>query len=264
MRRIYFILAVISTCQLSIAGQAPAQSSPYQLNWKKEAAFLGAGAAATGLGYHFRSNIAPLTVEEVASLQQKSISGLDQIAIEQNSTKAYHASNYFLKASFALPLLFISEKQARHDFPKIALLYSETMLLNSGLTHLAKSTVQRPRPFVYNSDVGLESKQSLHARSSFFSGHTSNVAASTFFAARVFSDYYPDSKWKPLVWGIAATAPAITGYLRVRSGKHYPSDVICGYAAGALAGYFIPHLHKKKRNLQVYGGPGGAAMQLDF
>lgn len=264
MRRIFISLATVLLCQFSIPGSATAQHSPYQLNWKEEAAIIGTGAITLGVGHYLRSDIVPLTQEEVFSLQQKSLAGIDRIAIEQNSPRAYHASNYFLKASFALPLLFVTEKQARCDFPKIALLYSEAMLLNSGLTLLAKSSVRRPRPFVYNAEASLESKQSLHARSSFFSGHTSNVAANTFFAAKVFSDYYPDSKWKPVVWGIAATAPAITGYLRVRAGKHYPSDVICGYAAGALAGFFIPHLHKKKRNLQVFGGPGGAAIQLDF
>ncbi len=264
MRHIYIILATVLLCQFSIPGSGIAQGSPYQLNWKKEAAILGAGAIPMGIGHHLRSNIAPLTEQEVLSLQTKSLAGIDRIAVEQNSPNAYRASNYFLNASFALPLFFLAEKQARNDFPTIALLYSETMLFNSGLTLLAKSSFQRPRPFVFNLEAELESKQSLHARSSFFSGHTSNVAANTFFAAKVFSDYYPDSKWKPVVWSIAAAAPAITGYLRVRAGKHYPSDVICGYAVGALAGYFIPHLHKKKRNLQVYGGPGGMAVQLDF
>ncbi|MCB0550014.1 MAG: phosphatase PAP2 family protein [Phaeodactylibacter sp.] len=264
MHRFLILLFTALLCQATILEPAKGQGSPYQLNWKKEAALLGAGATTLGAGHLLRAQTVPLSTAEIYSLQYKSITGIDRIAIEQNSPRAYHASNYFLRASFALPLMFAAEKQARHALPTIALLYSETMMLNSGLTLLAKSAVLRPRPFVYNYDAGLESKQSLHARSSFFSGHTSNVAANTFFAAKVFSDFYPESKWKPLVWGIAATAPAITGYLRVKAGKHYPSDVMCGYAVGALAGYFIPHLHKKDGNLKVYGGPGGAAVQLDF
>lgn len=264
MRRTIITLTAAVLFQLSLVPSVPGQTSPYQLKWKEEAAILGMGGITLSIGHHLRSNMVPFTEEEVLSLQQKSVSSFDRVAVEQNSPKAYHASNYFLRASFALPLLFLSEKQARHDIPKIALLYGETMLLNSGLTLLAKSSIQRPRPYVYAPEADPASKLSLHARSSFFSGHTSNVAANTFFAAKVFSDYYPDSKWKPVVWGIAATAPAITGYLRVRAGKHYPSDVICGYAAGALAGYFIPHLHKGKKNVQVYGGAGGAGVWVEF
>lgn len=264
MRHTIISPATLLLCLFAFSGRGTGQDSPYRVDWKKEAVVLGTEGAILGAGHLLRSGMEPLTAGEVITLQYESLSGIDRIAIRQNSLKAYHASNYFLKASFALPLLSLAKKQTRHDFPQIALLYGEAMLLNSGLTLLAKSTFQRPRPFVYNYQANLESKLSLHARSSFFSGHTSNVAVNTFFAAKVFSDYYPDSQWKPLVWGIAATAPAITGYLRVKAGKHYPSDVICGYAVGALAGYFIPHLHKKKRNLQVYGSMEGAMIRMEF
>lgn len=71
------------------------------------------------------------------------------------------------------------------------------------------------------------------------------TAANTFFFAEIFSEYYPESKWKPVVWGGAIAIPAVTGYLRVRGGRHYPTDVIAGYALGAAVGYFIPKLHEK-------------------
>ena len=264
MNRLIIILSLALLQLLAVIVPGIGQESPYQFNFKEDAAIIGIGGLSLGIGHYLRSNMEPLTVEEIQGLQEEDLINIDQLAVEQNSIKAYHASNYFLRASYALPLLFLAEKQARHDFPKIALLYAETMLLNSSMTLIVKSAVQRPRPFVYNQDASLESKQSLHARSSFFSGHTSNVAANTFFAARVFSDYYPDSKWKPVVWGIAATAPAITGYLRVKAGKHYPSDIVVGYVAGGLIGFFIPKFHKKKQNWKVYGSLGGAALQVNF
>ena len=88
--------------------------------------------------------------------------------------------------------------------------------------------------------------------------HTSLSAAGSFFAARVFSDYYPDSKWKPVVWGAAVAIPAVTGYLRVRGGRHFPTDVIAGYAVGALAGWGVPALHKRSGladRLSLRAGP---------
>ena len=92
------------------------------------------------------------------------------------------------------------------------------------------------------------------------------TAANTFFAAKVFSDYYPDSKWKPVVWTAAATIPAITGYLRVKGGRHFTTDVITGYAVGAAVGYLVPHFHKKKKakGLSFYGGVNSVLVKYQF
>ena len=69
---------------------------------------------------------------------------------------------------------------------------------------------------------------------------------------------------KVAVWSVAAGIPAITAYLRVESGQHFPTDVLAGYAVGAFTGWIVPHLHKKKKkhsNYSVfpviyYGAPG--------
>ncbi len=87
-------------------------------------------------------------------------------------------------------------------------------------------------------------KLTKNTRRSFFSGHTSHVAASTFFTAKVLTDINPDGSNNSLYWITAATIPAITGYLRVKGGKHFPTDVIVGYAVGALVGILVPELHK--------------------
>ena len=49
------------------------------------------------------------------------------------------------------------------------------------------------------------------------------------------------------MWSGAFLIPATTAYLRVKAGRHFPTDVIAGYATGAIVGYLIPHLHKKER-----------------
>ena len=94
------------------------------------------------------------------------------------------------------------------------------------------------------------------------------VAGTSFLTARLYSDFHPDSKWKPAVWAAAATIPAVTAYLRVQGGKHYPTDVAAGYAVGALTGYFIPKLHKSKKlkvkGVSFYGGPNSALVQWRF
>lgn len=202
------------------------------------------------------------------TLNPNDVNPFDRLATHYSSENAHRMSNYFWYGSQALPILFLAGKDTRKDFGEIGLIYGETVLINAGMTFLAKSTFRRPRPYVFDPDADLSLKQKRNARASFVSGHTSMTAASTFFMAKVFSDYYPDSKWKPVVWTAAATIPAITGYLRVRAGRHYPTDVIAGYALGATIGYIVPHLHRNKiisnPNIQLGMGMNSAYFQMAF
>ena len=94
-------------------------------------------------------------------------------------------------------------------------------------------------------------------RRSFLSGHTSNTAAMTFFFAKVFTDTHPDVKNKAIVWSVAAAIPAAIGYLRFEAGRHFPTDVLAGYALGAAIGYLVPALHlSDKVDLRPMGGLG--------
>ncbi len=106
----------------------------------------------------------------------------------------------------------------------------------------------RTRPYVYNPSVPLDVKQDVDARYSFFSGHTAVTSSVSFFAAKVYADSHPDSKWKPVVWSAAVIVPAITGWARVEAGQHFPTDVITGYAVGAAIGFLVPQFHLKKDN----------------
>ena len=49
------------------------------------------------------------------------------------------------------------------------------------------------------------------AKNSFFAGHVALVATSTFFTAKVFADYHPDSKLRHLLYGVAIASTAGTG-----------------------------------------------------
>ena len=72
------------------------------------------------------------------------------------------------------------------------------------------------------------------------------LPAFSFFGAKVFSDYSDNTTHKVLVWTGAIILPAVVGYLRVRAGRHFPTDVIAGYAIGGAIGYLVPFLHKMK------------------
>ena len=84
--------------------------------------------------------------------------------------------------------------------------------------------------------------------------HKSTAAAMSFYTAKAFSDYLPDGPTKNLIWTGAVIYPAVVGYLRVASANHFATDVIVGYAVGAMIGFFIPQLHKidKEDGLSVF------------
>lgn len=145
-------------------------------------------------------------------------------------------------------------------------MYAEVLSLNGGITGVTKGAFGKFRPYAYNPNVDIEFKLRPTTRRSFFSGHTSHVASLSFFTATVFDDLYPNSDLKYVVWAGAVVAPAITGYMRIKAGQHFPTDVIVGYGVGALVGYFIPELHKitKDSNLRIIGAEGGLGLVYNF
>ncbi|MFK7981978.1 MAG: phosphatase PAP2 family protein [Saprospiraceae bacterium] len=249
---------------LLFAVQLQAQS-PYTLNWKKDGGLVALAGVSSGLGLYLRANLPDLTVADIETSDKNQINSFDRFATKYYSPKADKASDVFWVGTHVFPFLFLAHEKSRKDIRTIAALYGETFFITTGITLLVKTTVKRNRPFVYNSDAPLAKKTTRNARTAFFSGHTSISATNTFFAAKVFTDYYPDSQWKPVVWTTAAIIPAITGYLRIRAGKHFLTDTLTGYALGAAVGVLIPHLHKKKmEKVSFYSGPSGMLVQVRF
>ena len=73
------------------------------------------------------------------------------------------------------------------------------------------------------------------------------------FAAKVYNDLYPDSRWRKWVWVGALAVPAATAWYRYRAGKHFPTDVTVGYAIGAGLAWLVPTLHKRKNSALSLG-----------
>ena len=244
--------------------------SPYDINWKKEPIHLAVGGATMVTGVIFASNVNGLTEEEIVGYDRNDVNRFDRGATYNSSFQAKTASDILLYGSALLPLSFLASKDTRKDFGKIAIYYGETVFITAGVTYLTKGVMLRVRPLVYNEDFSLAEKQKTGARHSFFSGHTSLTAASCFFTAKVFSDYFPDSRFKPYVWAGAIILPAATGYFRVDAGKHFPTDVIAGYVVGATIGFLVPQLHKKVKignadsSVSLDVGATGAALTWKF
>lgn len=257
------VLALLSALLFTVTvfGQAP---GPYYLNLKRSLLYGGTAAGTTVLGKHLRTTTPDLMLSD---LQLNDVNGFDRIATQYSSKRAALWSDYTLGAAQLLPALFLLERKSRRDILKIGLLYAEVSLINQGLTDIIKSTFLRPRPYVFDENLAPETIIHRDDRAAFLSGHTSSTAAASFFFAKVFSDYFPESRLRPYAWGVAIALPAATAYLRVRAGRHYPTDVIAGYTLGAGIGLLIPMLHKiqpANRRLTLLPTGSGAYLSYNF
>lgn len=249
------------------------ESPPYKLTFKREIPFIISSGAILGTGFIVAAHnkTKPFTIEELATLNVRSINAFDRGSVYNYSPSSATTSDYIRTGITILPILLLSEHHTKQDIAPLLAMSVEVMAVTYGITTTVKNLVNRARPNVYNSLTPMSERTSAGSRQSFFSGHTSHTAAASFFVAKIISDYHPNMNkgTKIALWSVSSFVPAMTAYLRVQSGKHFPTDVMAGYAAGALTGWLIPHLHKVKKdgplskiNLQVY--PSNNGMQFSF
>ena len=247
----------------AITGQS---YEPYRVSIKKEMAIFGTTASMLGINYWLEKRNSALSIDQISMLSKGKINLLDRSAIGNYSHRADIASDVFLIANSLAPLTLLFSKNLDKSKSDYLLMFGETFALNGAVTLLVKSSINRTRPYAYNATVPLGKKLEKDAKKSFFSGHTSQSASLAFFSAKVFADLYPDSKYKKLVWTGAIVLPAATAYFRYKAGQHFPTDVLTGYAVGAIIGYIIPMIHKtsSRNNVQIYGSSNGLAAQWNF
>jgi membrane-associated phospholipid phosphatase len=283
-----FMLFIFLLCYLpSILGQNKKQhdcflctdkdhkyKDPYDITFKNDWPYLLTGTTLATAGFFVfkNDNVIPYTQAELDQLNRNDVNSFDRGATYNKSNSAREASDIILVSSLiVMPQFFLYQNHTRNDVGSLLVLSYEVLSINYGLTNIVKSAVNRTRPYAYNPDYTYEQRTDRESRFSFYSGHTSITASISFLWAKVMTDYHPDMAvgYKIGIWSFAALLPATTGYLRVKAGKHYPTDVITGYAIGALTGWLIPQLHKnKKRNISVYPtrvlNTNGIGMTLTF
>ena len=155
-------------------------------------------------------------------------------------------------AALEMLLAFLPGENERKNFGQISVLFVETMATTGIFYTLTAGLIDKSRPLVYNKDLPVDIRAEGGAQRSFIAGHTAVTTAGTFFAAKVFNDFYPDSKAVPYIWGGAAGISAPMGYLRTKAGKHFLTDNIAGFIVGATSGILIPELHKKIKTRLIF------------
>ena len=183
---------------------------------------------------------------KILSLNKNDINGFDRWAVRPHSEKVGKTSNYIFYGSMPLPFLFLGCKETREDFFKLTFLYLEAMSITGLLYTGSVYFTNRFRPYAYSIETPMTWRTRGGAKNSFYAGHVALVATSTFFMAKVYADYNPDSKVKWLFYGVAGAATGTMAYLRHRGGFHFPSDILLGITQGTLTGILVPHFHKNK------------------
>jgi hypothetical protein len=228
----------------SLPAAAQKAPSPYHTRFAVDAPIIAGELAVSGFGLYRSMQRSGLNVNELAALRKEDVPSFDRFSAGYYSARSQTASDLLCYPTLAIaPGLLALNPSIRSHYGQVAVLYLQTVLAADALFTTSIGNIPRYRPFLYGTEGG-EQRTSRIETNSFFAGHTAHTAAATFFAAKVFHDYNPDSPAQPYVWGAAAAVPAAVAYFRIQAGKHFLSDNIVGYAVGATAGIVVPQLHK--------------------
>jgi membrane-associated phospholipid phosphatase len=229
---------------ISASSQYQAKVPVYQLKPSVDVPLTAVGAGWSLYAFTKIYSKDPSTKEQILALDPADINKFDRWAADVYSEKAANSSDFFFYGAMPLPLVLLADKDIRKDAAKVGFLYLEAMSITGLLYTGSVYVTDRYRPLAYNPEVPMDERTKGGSKNSFFAGHVALVATSTFFTAKVFSDYNPDSKLKYLLYGAAVVCTGGTAYLRHMGGKHFPSDIVIGTAVGTLSGLLVPHFHK--------------------
>lgn len=239
-RKIFFYLTIILLFFNFL------QANEWKLSYKLDIPIIITSLGLDLSANLFKRDINGLSQNIIDNLDKNDIFILDRFAADLYDLNLKDASDYTVYANFLIPIgtsLFIDKENFFSDM----IIYGEVMYLQSALVKWGKYLTKRNRPYTYNEE-GKSRSQSREARFSFPSMH-----ASTAFSAAVFASilYQQRGGKNPTMFWIANLSLATaTGALRVASGNHFPTDVICGAIVGSAIGYLIPHLHKVQNENQ--------------
>ena len=159
------------------------------------------------------------------------------------------------------------------DLAVYSLMFAQALALQSALNLTFRSMKFWPRPYIYAEDgAGAEAAENAEgeAYGSFFSGHASAAFTVAVFTGEWFSEMYPNSAYRPLVWAGTLSLAGFVGALRIAAGKHYPSDVVVGALAGTGISLAVIRLHKKSVRFGpvalsgLWAGPASAGAVFAF
>ena len=215
----------------------------YQWSIGQEAAIIAPSLLLGSYSYLKSRNQSNLSLEELAHLSPTDVNKLDRFATRYYSETSANISDYLLWACLLAPLTLNLNPAIANEYKEANIIIAETYMLTSTLVYFSKVTFQRKRPLAYNYQVDLATKQEKDNQYSFFSGHTALAFSGAILTAKIYDDFHPE-KDNTLIYIATATTASCVGYLRIKAGKHFPTDVIAGAIVGTTVALFISEIHK--------------------
>lgn len=243
----------------------PTFAQTYQFQFKKDQLELYTSIG-LNIGLHIYDRLRPSEIfDDYWELDKNALWSIDRDAVNHYSHKADRWSDVLLYTSILSPAaVYLTKYDKKNKVGNIFLMGVQGFLIQDAMNLSFKIMAERPRPYMYNfTEETLLLRSNKNDTKSFYSGHVSTSAYFSFFCARVLTDLNPESKLIPVYWTLASSIPALTGYLRFKAGKHFPTDIIMGYIVGASYGILIPAIYKA-RNINLDAIPGGARLTVTF
>ena len=238
----------VSFAQADSVRRVPSEKNEvYKVNYLLDVPITAGGYITGMIGIDLLRDRKPRDMSIIPYLNPKDVWWFDRGAARQDpdkSSRYLSRSNTLMRTFMFAPGLMFLDREVRDNWITYTMLYLEAQAINSAAYAVGAGTVRRMRPIMYNPDVSMDVKLGTNTTNSFFSGHTSVVATSTFFMVTVYYDLHPEARNKMLWYGMASVPPAIAGYFRYRAGKHFPTDIMTGFAVGAMTGILVPEWHK--------------------
>ena len=246
-----------------------AQDPIYRLSIKTDALVAGTGIAMAAIGTSLDASSMKLTRAQAENFNPKDINWLDRSAAYRYSGDLKKVSDKLGMFTWIAPLGLLLDQEIRGDYATIATMFLESQLLAYSAPIIAKRSIKRYRPYVYNTSLTYDEKTAGNPGESFFASQTTAIFTSAVFISKVYSDYYPDSKLSAFIWGSSLLAAGAITYVCYETGTHYLTDLLAGAIVGGFIGYAVPELHRgKKSNFVVRpgmtSGAYGLTARLDF
>jgi PAP2 superfamily protein len=264
-----FLLSVPGFCQTD----SIPQKKVYHVNRLTVSAIIVGGSVVDVIAIKPLRDKPIITEAQFNDLNRDELNAFDRWALDQNPDhrKTIQQIGDYSQIPFFLvpPALLAINKEMRKDWLNLMLMYWEghtITFFSYNYSFMGPRFQNRYRPMVYYTEIPVEERNIGYNRSSFYSGHVASVTYTSFFMAKVYSDYHPDiGARKYLLYAAALVPSAAMSYLRIRALAHFPSDCMVGMIVGATVGITVPEFHKfhnKNISLGMFSSPEGTGLTM--
>ena len=210
------------------------------------------------------ASLAPiaLRLRDHALWDRQPLGALDAAAYDQLSRRAAQLSDLLLTVSVAAPAAYLTGSTIDDADGDRLVLYAETLAVDLALVQVVKYLVPRPRPYLYNRSAAgrrLAEATGDDAWRSFYSSHAAISFGAAVAGAYLLAASNADPYARAAAWATGFALAAATSNLRLRAGRHFPSDVLLGGLVGSAIGYAVPALHASGKPYAMTRGDAAMA-----